>query len=490
MERRDFLKVSTLGIAGAGLLSCAKPTSRTPGGLGTKPGRKPRNIIFMCSDGMSMGVPSMAQAFCQRYHGRDTQWAQLLEDTTVSQALMETYSLNALVTDSSAASSTWGSGVRIMNGAVNQYPDGTKLRHIGGLVKDSGRGMGLVTTTTVTHATPAGFAANAASRSMEEDIAPQYRNVVDVIMGGGNRFFDPTQRKDQHDLYADYAASGYKVARSRDEMMAASGSSKILGVYYDGHLPYTIDQNQDARLKREVPTLAEMTKAAIESLDRHHTKGFLLQVEGGRVDHAAHGNDAAAMIHDQIAFDDAIAVAVDFARRSGDTLVVITADHANANPGMTFYDRANGMFDAMSGMKASLWPMIDAMREAGGPKPSAANVGDVIKRMAGFEITGDDAQLLADALGGNPPRVINMDMRSTNSIFGQILGNYTGVHFMASSHTQDLVLLSAVGPGQEHFDGFVKNIECFNIMTDLFGIAHRNKQITLEEALAQQARLS
>src|SRR5690606_14792938 len=104
------------------------------------------------------------------------------------------------VTDSAAAASAWGSGSRIFNWAMNMLPDGRALTPIAPLAKRAGRAVGLVTTTRITHATPAGFAAAAPSRNLEDDIAPQYLDVVDVLLGGGRRHFDSAQRRDKRDL--------------------------------------------------------------------------------------------------------------------------------------------------------------------------------------------------------------------------------------------------------------------------------------------------
>jgi alkaline phosphatase len=117
-----------------------------------------RNIIYMVADGMSAGVIPLAERFSTIVRGHGTAWHDLLQRENVAKGFLDMASLNSMVTDSSAASSSWGSGSRVFNAAVNVLPDGTKLTPIGWLAADRGRKVGLVTTTTVTHATPAGFA--------------------------------------------------------------------------------------------------------------------------------------------------------------------------------------------------------------------------------------------------------------------------------------------------------------------------------------------
>jgi alkaline phosphatase len=127
-------------------------------------------------------------------------------------------------------------------------------------------------------------------------------------------------------------------------VVSGARPQKVLGLFYDSHLPYTIDHIHSDALKRTVPTLAEMTRKALEILG-DAPNGFLLQVEGGRVDHAAHANDAASIMWDQLAFDDAVEVVYEFVAKRDDTLMIVTSDHGNANPGL------NGMGRRVRGVE-------------------------------------------------------------------------------------------------------------------------------------------
>lgn len=275
---------------------------------------KPRNIIFMVADGMSPGVPALAEGFSHIVRGKGTHWRKLAAREDVVRGFFDMASLNSLVTDSAAAASAWGSGVRICNWALNTLPDGRELTPLAPLAKQRSKRVGLVTTTRVSHATPAGFAAAAPLRDLEADIAPQFIDRVDVLLGGGRKFFDATLRQDKRDLLAEYRAKGWAFIDSRDALLQRkTGADRLLGLFWNDHLPYTIDRDREPQLQQRVPTLAEMTRAALANLAASN-EGFLLQVEGGRVDHAAHDNDAASMLRDQLAFDDAVGVAVEFAR--------------------------------------------------------------------------------------------------------------------------------------------------------------------------------
>jgi alkaline phosphatase len=205
IDRRSWLK-------SAGLVSAASFLSGTHAAAGEKktPAKKVRGVVFMISDGMSPGVLSLAEAYSQLTRQRTTQWWQLLNNPTATRGLMDNASANSLVTDSAAASSAWGGGQRVNNGSINVKPDGKEITPIAALLRKKNAAIGLVTTATVTHATPAGFAASISSRSDEQLIAPQYLERVDIILGGGSGYFDAKQRGDQQDLAGDFKKSGYE----------------------------------------------------------------------------------------------------------------------------------------------------------------------------------------------------------------------------------------------------------------------------------------
>jgi alkaline phosphatase len=156
INRRGFLnRASSLAAAAVAFPNVSHAADKTISG---KPGQKPRRIIHMVSDGMSVGTLTCAEHFSRIVRGRGTAWISLYSHPAARVGLMNTRSLNSLVTDSSAASSAWGSGTRIINGVVNQAGDGTPLRHLYEILGDARWKRGLVTTTEITHATPAGFA--------------------------------------------------------------------------------------------------------------------------------------------------------------------------------------------------------------------------------------------------------------------------------------------------------------------------------------------
>jgi alkaline phosphatase len=335
----------------------------------------------------------------------------------------------------------------------------------------------LVTTATITHATPAGFAAIERSRDNEAGIALQYRGVVDVALGGGHRFFDAAQRKDGKDVYAWYRESGYATFRTRAELLSgAAGKAQILGVFDPSHLPYTVDQLNDPKVKEAVPTLAEMSRVALDSLDQGR-EGFLLQIEGARVDHAAHVNDAAGLLWDFLAFDDAVRVALEFQAKRPETLIVLCSDHGNSSPtlrgmGVEYNDSA-ASFELMLKARGSYTPLVRMLKD--GAREAVAN-------LLGVELTAEEAEPLQAAIARTRPTSINQQLNNVTGTLGQVLANHTGIAWVGESHTADYVVTTAVGPGAQEFSGLIRNTDVFGKLTRMMGVTHKNPAMDPEAA--------
>ena len=283
--------------------------------LQNPPGSEIRNVIFMIGDGMGMVQIAAARIYAV---GPD----RLLNiDRLPVTGLVKTHSANQLITDSAAGATALSTGVKTNNGVIGLSPQGDTLQTVLERLKREGKATGLVVTSTITHATPAGFAAHVSSRKNEPKIAEQLlRNRVNVLLGGGRMFFLPesakgSKRPDNRDLLAEAVRGGYQVVETRDQLAAARGPF-LLGLFAAGGLT----------TKPPEPSLAEMTAKALDILSQN-PRGFFLMVEGSQIDWACHANDANYEVRQMLLFDQAVGKALDFARRDGHTLVVITADH-------------------------------------------------------------------------------------------------------------------------------------------------------------------
>ncbi|MDA7915681.1 alkaline phosphatase [Verrucomicrobia bacterium] len=428
----------------------------------------PHNIIHLVSDGMSMGTLTCADYLSQIMRKRGLVWVDLLDRQEASTCFVNMRSLDSYVTDSSAASSSWGGGKRINNGAVNMLPGMKPVTPIYEILKGEGWQRGLVTTTEITHATPAGFGSSVPKRSMGEDIAEQYlqRN-IDVLLGGGSKHFDKSKRKDGKDLAGEYKAKGYKLMSRAADLEKAPSRQRWLGLFASGHLPYTVDHMNDPELKKAVPTLATMTKAALKRLTGK--KRFMLQVEGGRVDHGCHSCDAIGAFRDQIAFDEALEACLEHQQSHPETLLVITTDHGNGNPGLNGtganYVGSNALLANLSDATASLGVMLSRM----GKTPTILQIRKVIEEATGYKVPGAKAEIFQRFLNKKGGALYEMMNKPSNQL-GQLLANHWAIGWAGSAHTADYVPLTAVGPGAENFSGFIQNTDVFDHYMKFAGV--------------------
>lgn len=476
--RRSFLSKSGLVFAASGGFAQLGATHVSGAEAGKSDGgATPQKIIHLVADGMSMGTLTCADYLSQQVRGRGLVWTQLLNRTGVVNALMNMRSLNSQVTDSSAASSSWGSGSRITNGAVNRLPDGRSLKTLYEVLGQAGWKRGLVTTTEITHATPAGFAASVARRGMGEKIAEQYlQRGVDVLLGGGRKHFSAELRKDKKNLYAEYEKKGYTVMQSKLDLEKAALDKPWIGTFSDSHLPYTVDQINDAELQKKVPTLAEMTKRALAKLGR--SPRFILQVEGGRVDHACHTCDAIGAFRDQIAFDEAVEQCLAYQKEHSETLVVITTDHGNGNPGLNGAGPGYGQSPALFAHLQEATTSFSVMLKRMGKTPTTDQIRKVIVESTGYKVPLSKVEQLAPFFEKKGDPLYGL-LNSVVAQLGQLMGNHWGIGWSANMHTADYVPLTAVGPGAERFSGFIQNTDVFHHYLAFAGIDFKNPTMPL-----------
>lgn len=395
---RKSLSWKSLLLTGALVVSCAFLTSaqalaqhvNEPASYWRAEGRKAvqkslnmnknsriaKNVIIMIGDGMN--IPTVTAARIYEWQKANPGVAggeqhQLCWDKFPYVALSKTYCANAQVTDSAAAMSAIMTGVKTKDGllgcsaAVTPHMastvPGNKTATLMEKAKRCGLATGVVTTTTITHATPAGCYAHSPDRDWEcdayksaddpanadfPDIARQLvewscGNGMDVALGGGRQFFmtnttaDPEyttkygKRLDGRDLTAEWAAqegAAYVWNKTQFDAIDPATTNKLLGLFEQSHMRFEADRVNDTAGE---PSLAEMTGKAIDILSKNK-KGFVLMVEGGKIDHAHHANSAFNVLEDTLAFSQAVQTAID-KTNARDTLIIVTADHGHV---MTF----------------------------------------------------------------------------------------------------------------------------------------------------------
>ncbi|MFN3265441.1 MAG: alkaline phosphatase [Deinococcales bacterium] len=483
MNRRDVIKSGVLaGVAGALASQTAQAQSNSPSFT-----KKARNVVMFVIDGLGWDDYAIAQFYSRRFLGRPLALERLL--TTSPNGLQNTNSLTSFVTESSAAANAWSTGVKTVNGGLAIHIDGRKLTPIFESAKQIGKAVGLVTSATVTHATPAAFVVSNKNRNAEEEIAQQYLDFgADVYLGGGDRFFNPEIRSDKKDMYAAYAARGYGVVKTKADLMS-NNSSKLLGVFSRSHVPYEADrrfQNVDA------PSLADMTKKALAILAAK-SSGFVLQVEAARVDHAGHLNDPAALMWDLIAADEALQVVMNFVDANPDTLLIVGSDHACGNgalygTGPSYRNSSIGL-DLLDKQKGTIEFILGRL----GANPSVEQVSEIYRTVKAIELKQDQAQAVVDAITKKVylPDSVRYSIQPSNTLAWVMrqtsvpTPDRPNIGFHSGQHTGQPTLFAVYGKdlGVGRI-GLVDNTYLYTVMARALGIRTKNPVMSEEEALA------
>ena len=272
-----------------------------------------KNIILMIGDGMGLAQINAARI---RAVGAD---GFLHIDRMPVTGFLRTHAANALITESAASATAYATGRKTNTGMISVTPDSQKLYTVLEGARDMNKSTGLIATSTITHATPACFAAHVPSRYEEREIAKHMVDTkVNVILGGGKGNFipNPADSLDRHPNLIEKAKNmGYSFIDTREELLLAT-SDRLLGLFQIGPMSTNAPE----------PSIAEMTQKAIEILSKDED-GFFLMVEGSQIDWGGHSNEPLYTLRQMLLFDEAIKVTMDFALADSNTLVIITADH-------------------------------------------------------------------------------------------------------------------------------------------------------------------
>ena len=459
-SHRQFIRAIGIFLVALVVASCAttQQTAQTP-----------RNVIVMYADGTAatqfeFGRYSSEFLRNQPFAVTDT----VLKHGTIG--LLTTHPFEAFATDSAATASAMSTGVKTTIGAIGVGPDGKPVRTAAQAAKAGGKRVGLITTAEIWDASPAAFSVHARNRSESASIVDQYLALEpSVILGGGADFFLPKpggKRDDGKDVIAAFRAKGYTVARTANELRAA-GAGPLLGLFSEESLDHTID-----RTGGDEPTLAEMTEIALRVLSANSPQGFFLFVENESTDTLGHRNDAAGLMRELWAFDDAVKVALEFQRRSPDTLVIVTGDHETGALSATYalkdlsttssknrFYAAKAQLEMLMKVKMSL----DKAAEALGNKPDAAALDKLVaENFPGFKLDSD----IRDAILKQQVLERNFSYPTQNAL-GRMVSRQTGVYWGTSGHSTEPVIVGAVGPGADRFKGYMDNTDFGRILQQI-----------------------
>lgn len=438
---------------------------------------KPKYVFYMIGDGLGAAQRQIAEYYLQEQTGNKN--VKLTMNTLPTAGINTTHSADTLVTDSAAAGTALASGHKTNNGMIGKLPDGSDVKSILELAEAKGMGTGLVTTTRLTHATPAVFAAHNADRDDENGIAEDYLDSgVDYLAGGGYRHFAPekweggkSKRKDNKNILAEMRDKGYKVFYNESMAKAfrdykPSGKEKVIATLSYSHLPYEIDRVKEDK----IPSLAELTQKGIDLLSQYD-EGFFMMVEGGRIDHACHANDAPGSIQDTLAFDEAVKKAYEFYTKHPDeTLIVVVGDHETGGLGMGFGENYFMKLEALQGAKVSVEDILQS-----------AYTGD---RAAYFKYIGENLGLVNLSKEEETAILMAMDKKDKGKEDLRSYGSYdpvaiatthvlserANIYWTTFAHSGTAIPMSAVGVNAEAFGGYKDNTEIAKTMAKIMGL--------------------
>lgn len=431
---------------------------------------KAKNVILFIGDGMGISTITAARIYEAQKRGETGEENQLSFEKFDNVALVKTYNTNAQVPDSAGTATAMHSGTKTRIGVLGIGPEAEKgvckdaLAHplplLGEEVKRRGLALGIVTTTRLTHATPASVYSRSADRDWEsdanipsdqqglgcKDIALQLAEAqFDLALGGGTAMFygkdGGGRRADTGaDLPAQWSArSGGVVVKDSASLTAAPMDAPVLGLFNPSHMTFMADRKPDS----PEPTLTDMTAQAIARLQAD-PDGFYLMVEGGRIDHAHHAGQAGYALEEAVEFARAVQWAVDHTDPA-ETLIMVTADHSHVFTIAGYPQRGNdilGLVVAPAGRGEDGGDGTSPVLAADG-KPYTtlgyANGPGALKGERGVPSTGIDAVQQSTVPTG------------------------------AETHAGEDVALFATGPGAERARGVIEQNVIYTIIRKALG---------------------
>ncbi|WKA58357.1 alkaline phosphatase [Planococcus shenhongbingii] len=439
--------ISSLGLAANGTVTEANNKKN-----------EPTNVIMMVMDGTSAGATNLARW----YKGEDLAMDQILVGG------MRTHSAESAITDSAPAATALATGNKSNDKVVGLLPkivntpgvdpvdpedtykpvanvlEGAQLR---------GKATGIISTSEIQHATPAGFSAHAVHRSNYQDIAEQqvYQE-IDVVLGGGKESLLPgttkNARVDGENLVEVIDENGYDFVETKEELLN-SKSDKLWGAFAPSALAYDFDRQAT---NDEQPSLAEMTKKGIETLSKDED-GFFMFVEGSKVDWAAHANDTIGIISDVLAFDAAVKEAVDFAKADGNTMVIAVSDHGNS--GITIGNMNTNSNYPEIPVSTYINPLKKASMTVEGAlktlKPDRSNMKEAAELYGLDNLTEEELRALKQS------KKLQADMT-------KMLAERANIGFTTGGHTGEDVFLYAYGPSKPF--GLLDNTDIAKTMAE------------------------
>ena len=430
-------------------------------------------VFYFIGDGMGVNQVNGTEMYLAEQKGR-IGVEPLLFTQFPAVGVATTFSATNSVTDSSAVGTALATGVKTYNGAIGMDDQKNVIQSVAEKAKKAGKKVGVATSVSVDHATPAAFYAHQPNRSMYYEIALDLPKAgFDFYAGGG--FLKPTTTADKKkapSIFPIMEEAGYTIAKGVDEYKAkAAQAERMVLIQKDGalpsSLPYAIDRKEGDL------SLAEITESAISFLTKGKNKGFFLMVEGGKIDWACHANDPATTFTEVIDMDNAIKVAYEFYKKHPkETLIVVTADHETGGLGLGTgkYELHLKALDNQEKSQDKLSIAVTDLRKAKKNKVTWEDAKALLTEMMGFwkelPLTWEQERMLRDEFEQsftNKKVVFEESLYSKTEPLAacakRVMSQIAMVGWTSGSHTAGYVPVYAVGAGSKEFAGKYDNTE-------------------------------
>lgn len=426
--------------------------------------KRVKNVILLIPDGQTITALTLARWY---------QGGQSLAVDEITTGLVRTYNADTPIADSAPAGTAMATGFKSNTKYIGVLPsvatlygvepikEGDEQKPIATILEASklqGKATGIISTSNIQHATPADFTSHYPDRNNYDGLAEQQvYNKLDVALGAGYKYLVKEKRADKEDLLDELNKLGYTVVKTKEEM-EKTNSNKLFGLFADDALAYEFDRETN---RPSEPSLSEMTSKAISILSKD-TDGFFLMVEGSKVDWAAHANDPIGVISDVLAFDKAVKEALDFAKKDGNTVIIVASDHGNG--GLSIGNKETSSNYDKVPLSAFIDPLKKVKLTGEGLEAKLnsdrSNVVEVMKEYYGItDLTEDEIKLIKDAKVG-----------SLNYATGPIVSRRAYLGWTTNGHTGEEVALHVYHPKKQVLMGTVQNTDIPKYMAEVMGL--------------------
>ena len=457
-----------LALVCSGVIACAAlwlSTSPSLSQTTSVVSRTPKYVFLFLADGSGMAHLEIARQYSRQVHNEGFVIVdKVMKEGSVG--VMTTHAADALSTDSAAAATALAGGCKAKVGALGVCADGSPMISAMELARRRGMRLGLVTNATIYDASPAAFICHVQNRRDYAAIIARYLDFEpDVLLGGGKDQFLPksrpgSRRGDETDMVAAFEKKGYHYAGNKPELEATS-RGKLLGLFSLRDMSFELDRD-----KNKEPSVYDMTRTAMRLLHDQNPRGFFAFIESEHIDTASHLSDIASVIHDYREFDRAVGLAYDFYRKyPRETLIIVTSDHETGGLGFTLAlkdltstkadNQAVGTDEDFKKIKTIAISLQKASQILG-PNPT----GDAVDKLMNDHFRGFTlAPEFKDAIVKRQPISRTLFTDPSAQALGAMIANNTQAYWQTSAHTNQPVLVAALGAGAERFKGYYDNAD-------------------------------